>query len=297
MKSQIEGLANLIGYPYKNIDLEIHQLFKILPIQLIPASTLIIKNIKDFKISKPTILISCGKKSVKASIALKKKYKNIFNIHVQDPKTSYKSFNLIIAPDHDNLNLENTLTTTFAIHNIKFNNKIYTKKNNKNINFIIGGKNKNFKFSKITQEKILKDIKILSLKYFVQIIPSRRTPRGLIEKIKNSKIYNTDLFMDVNDPIKYGKFLSESIANIVTWESISMISESVYSGVGTFIYSYENEKLPGRYASFHKNLIDKNYIKNFSINFNPFKISVDEDLSELKNKILNKINQSPIFNT
>ncbi len=72
MKSQIEGLASLIGYPYKNIDLKIHYLFKILPIQLIPATTLIIKNSNDYKINQPTVLISCGKKSVKASIALKK---------------------------------------------------------------------------------------------------------------------------------------------------------------------------------------------------------------------------------
>ena len=72
MKSQIEGLANLIGYKYRNIDLKIHYLFKVFPVQLIPSNTLIIKNIDDYQISKPTVLISCGKKSVKASIALKK---------------------------------------------------------------------------------------------------------------------------------------------------------------------------------------------------------------------------------
>lgn len=296
MKSQIEGLASLIGYPYKNIDLKIHYLFKILPIQLIPATTLIIKNSNDYKINQPTVLISCGKKSVKASIALKKKYKNIFNIHIQDPRTSYKFFDLIIAPQHDNLNLENSLTTTFAIHNIKFN-KSHTEKNKKTVNFIIGGRNKNFKFNKITQENILNDIRALSLRYFVQIIPSRRTPSILIEKIKKSKINNTNLYIDLNDPVKYGEFLSKSIANIVTWESISMISESVYSGIGTFIYSFEKENLPKRYESFHEKLIEKNYIKNFSIDFTPYKISANEDLSELKKKILNKINQSPIFST
>ncbi|MDA1284398.1 MAG: ELM1/GtrOC1 family putative glycosyltransferase, partial [Proteobacteria bacterium] len=82
MKSQIEGLANLIGYKYRNIDLKIHYLFRILPVQLIPSNTIIIKNLNDYQINKPTVLISCGKKSVKASIALKKKYKNIFNIHI-----------------------------------------------------------------------------------------------------------------------------------------------------------------------------------------------------------------------
>ncbi len=63
-----------------------------------------------------------------------------------------------------------------------------------------------------------------------------------------------------------------------------MISESVYSGIGTFIYSFEKENLPKRYESFHEKLIEKNYIKNFSIDFTPYKISANEDLSELKKK-------------
>lgn len=296
MKSQIEGLANLLGYSYINIDVKIHSLFKILPVQLIPSKTFIIKNINDYKIIGPTILISCGKKSVKASIALKKKYKNIFNIHIQNPRTSYSSFDLIIAPEHDELDVKNSIATTFAIHNIKFK-KNTTIKKNRTVNFIIGGKNKNFKFGKNVQENIFNDIKILSKKYFVQIIPSRRTPESLIKKIKNNKIRNTHLYINTNDPIKYGDFLSNSEANIVTWESISMISESVYSGIGTFIYPFEKENLPKRYKIFHKKLIEKNYIKEFSINFSPFKTSVYEDLSILKNKILNKLKQSPIFNT
>ena len=296
MKSQIEGLANLIGYPYKNIDLKIFFLFKYLPVQMIPSSTMIINNLKDIKINSPTILISCGKKSVKASIALKKKYKNIFNIHIQDPRSSYSYFDLIIAPKHDSLNLINSINTTFAIHNIKFQKRINLS-SKLIINFILGGKNKNFKFDKYVQENIYNEIKLLSNKYFVRIIPSRRTPKSLIEKLQNGKINNTELYTNTNDPIKYGDFLCNALANIVTWESISMISECVYSGVGTFIYAFEKESLPKKYENFHKNLIENKFIKNYSIDFKPFNTTIDEDLSKLKNKILNKINESPTFRT
>ena len=38
------------------------------------------------------------------SIALKKRFgKEIFNIHIQDPKVSFNNFDLIISPEHDNL--------------------------------------------------------------------------------------------------------------------------------------------------------------------------------------------------
>ena len=112
MRSQIEGLASLISEDYKNIDLKIKSFFKYLPIELIPSSNLAYENLSSLKIKKNTILISCGKKSVKASIYLKKKYKNfIFNIHIQNPKVNHNSFDLIISPEHDSLYLDNCIST------------------------------------------------------------------------------------------------------------------------------------------------------------------------------------------
>ena len=72
MRSQIEGLANLIGIPYINFNIDIRPFFKNLPVQLIPAIDFAYTNLKEIKIKEKTILISCGKKSVKASIFLKK---------------------------------------------------------------------------------------------------------------------------------------------------------------------------------------------------------------------------------
>ena len=89
MRSQIEGLASLISEDYKNFDLKIKSFFKYLPIELIPSSSFAYINLSSLKIEKNTILISCGKKSVKASIYLKNKYKKfIFNIHIQNPKVN-----------------------------------------------------------------------------------------------------------------------------------------------------------------------------------------------------------------
>ena len=38
------------------------------------------------------------------------------------------------------------------------------------------------------------------------------------------------------------------------------------------------------------------FLKNFNYNIKPFKVSIGNELQHLKNKILNKIEQSPIFN-
>ena len=80
MKSQIHGLANFINPNFQNFDIEIKALFKNLPIQLIPTNEFAYKNLDEIKINDKTIIISCGKKSVKASIILKKKVYNYYII-------------------------------------------------------------------------------------------------------------------------------------------------------------------------------------------------------------------------
>ena len=64
------------------------------------------------------LIISCGRKSVIPSILLKKKNKKIFTIHIQDPKVSFKNFDAIIAPEHDNLKGDNVYSSKGAIHYI-----------------------------------------------------------------------------------------------------------------------------------------------------------------------------------
>ena len=293
MRSQIEGLASLISEDYKNFDLKIKSFFKYLPIELIPSSSFAYINLSSLKIEKNTILISCGKKSVKASIYLKNKYKkSIFNIHIQNPKVNNNLFDLIVCPEHDNLDSENCISTLLAIHNIKFNKNA---RNNKIINFIIGGPNKYFKFNQQTQKKILNEIKFLSEKFNVNIIPSRRTPNSLLEEL--SKINTENIYMseDLFNPKEYGELLSQAHLQIVTWDSISMISEAISSEAGTFLFKFEEELCPKRYHQFFDKITSSNFAQFYDQNIKPYEISISEYNEALKTKILNKIQSNLRF--
>ena len=293
MRSQIEGLASLISDSYQNFDLKIKSFFKNFPIELIPNSSFTYENLSSLKIEKNTILISCGKKSVKASVYLKKKYKDlIFNIHIQDPKINYKFFDLIVCPEHDNLNLDNCISTLLAIHNIKFKKNIRTKNT---INFIVGGPNKYFKFHQKSQKKILNEIKFLSNKFKVNVIPSRRTPRGLIEELSKIETKNIIIFKDLFNPKKYGELLSEGSLQVVTWDSISMISEAISSEAGTFLFKFEEKFCPKRYNKFFDRIIELNFAQFYNQNLKPYEISIDDYNKNLKTKILNKIQSNLRF--
>ena len=293
MRSQIEGLANLICNSHQNFDVQIKPFFKNFPIQLIPASANAYQNIDQINIQSKVLLISCGKKSVKASIYLKRKFKGlVFNIHIQDPKSNHNSFDLIISPEHDQLKKSNSISTLLALHNIDFD---LNKKKSNTINFIIGGSNKYFKFNRDTQNKILNDLEFLSKISLVNVIPSRRTPREFIKNLSMLKNNNIKLFTDLFDPITYGDLLSESNVQIVTWDSISMISEAISSETGTFLYKFEEESCPRRYQLFHQILKQKGFLKIFSRNMKPYTVSMRSYNSELKSKILNKIESNLWF--
>ena len=62
------------------------------------------------------IIISCGRKSVIPSLMLKKDSKDVFTIHIQDPKVKLDNFDCIICPEHDNLEGDNVIRTKGAIH-------------------------------------------------------------------------------------------------------------------------------------------------------------------------------------
>ena len=114
MISQVEGLAKALDIDFTHHTVEPKNFWKVIPPKLTPISQSVYKKIDhdDFD-----VIISCGRKSVIPSIHLKKKAnKKVFNIHIQDPKVDLKHFDFIVAPEHDEIEGQNVISTKGAIH-------------------------------------------------------------------------------------------------------------------------------------------------------------------------------------
>ena len=195
MISQVEGLAKALNLNYKHQEIKLKKFWEFIPPLLTPTSINILETqfVFDSK-----IVISCGRKSVIPSIALKKKYKEkIFTIHIQDPKVPIDKFDLIICPEHDNLVGENVIKTTGAIHYLSeneiFKEKNYLqidKENKKIITFILGGPNKYYTFSDKEIDFLFNKVKTIFTrdKFKLVIIPSYRTPLNIIKKACSIKV-------------------------------------------------------------------------------------------------------------
>ena len=114
MISQVEGMAKALGAEYSHKIVRLSFPWILIPPKFTPISEDLLT---EKFVCNSKVIISCGRKSVISSIALKKRLgKEIFTIHIQNPKVSFKHFDLIVSPEHDNITGDNVITTTGAIH-------------------------------------------------------------------------------------------------------------------------------------------------------------------------------------
>jgi len=260
MISQVEGLAKALDLTYKHQTIKLKPFWNFMPPKISPISENLVKNkfVCDSK-----IIISCGRKSVIPSIALKKRLgKEIFTIHIQNPKVSFKHFDLIVSPEHDNIKGDNVITTTGAIHyltrkEIKENSNYLglEEKNKKLVAFIIGGPNKYYAYTEKVIHQTFNKVKILFTpdKYKIIVIPSYRTPKEVIKKAYDTFNFNHYVVKEV-DKKAYLSALAISDHIVVTCDSTSMISEAAVTGKPVYIAMMKSIKNNYRFKKFYNKL-------------------------------------------
>jgi hypothetical protein len=259
MISQVEGMAKALNTEYSHKIVRLSFPWNLVPSKFTPISNIILKDKIYLTEGKtPGLIISCGRKSVIPSILLKKKNPKIFTIHIQDPKVSFKNFDAIIAPEHDNLNGDNVYSSKGAIHYITDSeikkagpylaNKI---KSQKLVSLILGGPNKYYSFDKDQLIEIFNEIRsnFISKGYKAIVIPSIRTPKMIIDLA--TKEFGMDGYV-VNSVDKQAYLSAFALATniVVTCDSTSMISEAATSGKPIFVAHMKAKKNNYRFKKF-----------------------------------------------
>jgi len=257
MISQVEGLAKALKLNFKHQKIKLKPLWNLMPPKFTPIS----ENLLTEKfVCNSKIIISCGRKSVIPSVALKKRFgKEIFNIHIQDPKISLKYFDLIISPEHDNIKGDNVITTKGAIHYLNkkdiIKNSKYLKLENekkKIVAFIIGGPNRYYDYSEEQMHYTFNKVKTLYTpdKFKIIVIPSYRTPLNIIKKAYDTFNFN-HLVVKKIDKNAYLGSLAIADYIVVTCDSTSMISEAAMTGKPVYIAMMKAKKSNRRFKNFY----------------------------------------------
>lgn len=274
MISQVMGLAKQISSKIYSIKTELLFPWNKLQPGIIPIYSWIFKN--NLNISpEPDIIISCGRKSVYLSIYLKKKYKNVITIHIQNPKINFNNFNYIISPVHDMIRGNNIISSVGALH--KFSRSSFDKvidqdfnipKNNL-VSIIIGGSNHHYKFSSKETNELVDEIitiKNKNYEYNFLILFSRRT-NNEIKKIIKNRLDNKVIICNENQQNPYTFSLKNSNYFIVTSDSTSMISECAFTSKPIYIFHLPFKRVSKRINKFHEQFSDLQITKDLkSIN-------------------------------
>ena len=246
MISQVEGLSKALNVNFVHKKIVYNPFWSLFPPAFSPVSkntfnfSKIIEDSSNIKI--PTLLISCGRKSVIPSIVIKnyihkKNNVKVFNIHIQDPKVKINNFDSIIVPEHDQLEGGNIIKSKGAIHYIT-DEEIKSARalsGSKNIlAIILGGPNKYYSFSLKELKELFNKIESLFFNKFdeIKIISSRRTPETITNFLQEKYKCNSKIIIDSTLSRKnYVQALAQAKKIIVTSDSISMLSEAATTEV------------------------------------------------------------------
>ena len=276
MISQTKGLASEISNNILEIKTDIIFPWSKLQPGLLPIFKWIFKN--NIPSNAPDIVISCGRKSVYLSLYLKKKFSNLINIHIQNPKISSKNFSYIVVPNHDNLKGENIINSIGALHHFKNKNnqKQYSNQiKNKLVSCIIGGENNHYIFTiKETRELIIKikELKNKNSNLEFLVITSRRTGSKIKELLSNELNQIAKLWLgEGKNPYEFALYNSKYF--IITSDSTSMISEASISGKPIYVFQLPFKRKSIRFERFHsefkrfnitRDLVATNELENWS---------------------------------
>ena len=259
MISQVEGLAKALQAEFQHKIVRLNWPWNFIPPKLTPISEIILKDKHYINENKSfDLVISCGRKSVIPSVIIKKKNTNIFTIHIQDPKVNYKNFDVIIAPEHDDLKGENVISSKGSIHYItqseieKAKNYLVNKFQNENIvSLILGGPTKYYSFSNEELTQVFRKIKsnFISQGHKVLVIPSMRTPKRIID-LAMKEFAKEGFVVNTVDKQAYLSALALATNIVVTCDSTSMISEASASGKPIFVAHMKPKKNNYRFKKF-----------------------------------------------
>ena len=301
MISQTEGLAKALKLNFKHQKIKLKPFWNLIPPKLTPISENLLteKFVCDCK-----IVISCGRKSVIPSAALKKRFGDeIFNIHIQDPKVSLKHFDLIISPEHDNIKGDNVLTTKGSIHyltkkEITDNSKYLQldKGKKKVVAFIIGGPNKYYNYSEEQIHFIFNKIKNLFTpdKFKIVIIPSYRTPERIIKKAFNTFGFNHHVVKTI-DKKAYLSSLALADYIIVTCDSTSMISEAAVTGKPVYTAMMKPNRSIRRFKSFYNQFKELGIIKELTDSIDSWSYDKLDEVNRIAPLIKEKMKKNGII--
>ncbi|MBI2707257.1 MAG: mitochondrial fission ELM1 family protein [Proteobacteria bacterium] len=273
MKSQVIGLAEAVGLPTLHKTCIRRWPWGWLGIPWGDPLTQLTPESDSLTPPWPDLVISCGRRSAPLALAIKEKSKKkMVCVHIQDPLVNHGAFDLIAAPEHDNLKGPNVISTKGALH------KVTREKMHEDVQkykslfkglprpysvVLLGGSTNRYKMPLAALEDLIQKILFIRDKTqgSVLVTPSFRTPfrAQLTQALANE----SNIFLaDIEKQNPYFAMLGVADVIFATDDSVNMVCEACFTGKPVYslpLMGHRNSK-PKRFI---QRLIQEGIVRSF----------------------------------
>lgn len=279
MVNQCLGLAESIKTPIKKINITLSKPWNWTPPAITPKRLYILSKFSE-PISPPwpDLLIGTGRKSIALALAIKRlSGGKTFCVQIQNPGSAIKQFDLVIAPNHDQLSGKNVFSTLGSINRVNKNTLNIAKKDFYNdlfgvphplITVLLGGNNAVYRMDRKVAIEIADKLLNISerYKYGLAITTSPRTPPEVVkiiaEKLKEKLSNNKAILWKGEGRNPYLGYLAHADFIIATSDSVNMISEA--AATGKPVYTIELNGGSNKFTRFHKAMYEAKITRPFA---------------------------------
>ncbi len=256
----------------------------------------------------PDTLITCGWRMAGYALALRRRAHAAGTatqiVHLQDPRLPPHLFDALIVPAHDPTRGGNVLVTTGSLNRLTLPGmqrammdlptRWLSAARGNAVTVMIGGDNRRYTITHDLASHMGERLATLARTNGVKLllIPSRRTPAGLVESIAATLPDDNVLTPDKDEPNVYPGVLGLGQAVIVTSDSVNMASEAAITGKPVLImgwkprsqYSPTGEN--GRIATFHRNMMEAGHTAPFDGQIPPGNFTRLDEMDTLTDRLL-----------
>lgn len=255
MLSQMRGLAQAAGFGFEHKKTRLKRFWHWLPLSLVPNSLSVVRDADALDARfPPPLIIACGRHSVVPALCLKERWQGrTFVVFVQNPLVDSSNFDLVIAPEHDEVAGDNVVCTRGALHHI--NSQVLAAARQTQmaarlrrprqpvVTVLLGGPNRCYSFGRADVARLVDKLRRVVQRddAHLVIVSSRRTPESVRARFAEEFADH-----DVWDPTADNPYLAAlAVADylVVTCDSVSMTSEASATGKPVFIEPL-SERLP-----------------------------------------------------
>jgi uncharacterized protein len=230
----------------------------------------------------PDLWIGCGRASLAHGLRMHKRSNGkTMVVQLQDPKTSLKPFDLVIAPEHDQVRGDNVLpiigsTNRVTPEKLAAEHDLWRERlagfKGLFVTVLIGGASKTHALSEERAGILGQQIKaaIRGIRGTLLLTFSRRTPEAARIALKSALKDMPGIIYDGEGDNPYFAFLAAADHILVTEDSVNMVTEAAATGKPIYILGLDRKSGligtdgSGKFDQFHLSLQQKAITRPFS---------------------------------